>query len=524
MAGRPLLSRGDIPMALKVPAHKGKSPTKGGREWAAYLRLSKAIGGRELEGVERQERICRALAEKHGIDLRRVYTDNNLSAWKPDRKRPAWDRMLADIERGEIAGLLTVHGDRLMRHPDDCGALIKASDAGGGIAVLAPDDEYSADLRNPDVKAGLWEGSIRAWREVARTSRRVRDAVLDKRRQGIVSSRARMFGYAFTTTGTGHDRNVLSWTVDPVQAAIIREVARRLIAGEPHIAICRDLTTRGIRTADGYCFDITTMKNMIRLPRHGGEHVYQEADGKPRRFELLRPVDMPDGEPWPILDRATYDALHRYLATKGSGPCRRNHYLLSGVLTCGKCGGSVRGHGRYKARNQNVDRYACQRCFLSIIAEPVDDLVSKEVLKWYATVGSRLDVDNAPATDGELAAARADIARIGEAVTGLTAKLLQTKDQTGRPLYTWETISDDPAMRTMDRMLADARRRVAELDIPERTIIRAGANAQALWDSGDIDTRRNMVRTAVRVLTISPASKRGGIPCFDPDRITLKLK
>ncbi|MEU4496025.1 recombinase family protein [Streptomyces sp. NPDC023998] len=72
-------------------------------------------------GVERQERICRDVAERLGliVDEDQVFVDNNRSAWQRKRKRPGWEALLAEANQGRIRHVLTYHPDRLMRQPRD---------------------------------------------------------------------------------------------------------------------------------------------------------------------------------------------------------------------------------------------------------------------------------------------------------------------------------------------------------------------------------------------------------------------
>ncbi len=69
---------------------------------AVYVRISQDRGGAGL-GVDRQENECRALAERLGWRVIEVFGDNDLSAFS-GRRRPAYERMLHDIEAGRSRG------------------------------------------------------------------------------------------------------------------------------------------------------------------------------------------------------------------------------------------------------------------------------------------------------------------------------------------------------------------------------------------------------------------------------------
>src|SRR2546428_3359847 len=98
-----------------------------GVQAAVYVRISKDSTG-ERAGVERQEKECRALAKSKGWAVAAVYEDNDISAWS-GKKRPEYERMLADIRKGKIKAIVAWHLDRLTRSPkelesflDDCAA------------------------------------------------------------------------------------------------------------------------------------------------------------------------------------------------------------------------------------------------------------------------------------------------------------------------------------------------------------------------------------------------------------------
>jgi site-specific DNA recombinase len=82
---------------------------------ALYCRISQDGEGQGL-GVARQEADCRHLAERRGWDVVEVYIDNDLSAYS-GKARPAYQRLLADIEAGRVEAVVAWHPDRLHRSP-----------------------------------------------------------------------------------------------------------------------------------------------------------------------------------------------------------------------------------------------------------------------------------------------------------------------------------------------------------------------------------------------------------------------
>src|SRR5262249_43971078 len=150
-----------------------------------------------------------------------VYCDNSESAWQRNRKRKQWDRMLADIAAGKIGAIVTYHGDRMVRQPEDLETLIRLGDT-KGIRVVSPTG--SRDLDNKDDRASGGGSPPFACHESDRTSERKKSQFERMRRQGRVRSGGRGGrAYGFTTDGI---------TLIPAEVTIVQEAAMRVLGGE----------------------------------------------------------------------------------------------------------------------------------------------------------------------------------------------------------------------------------------------------------------------------------------------------
>lgn len=86
---------------------------------ALYTRVST-----DAQTTENQERELRAVAERSGWSVVRVYEDAGISGAKGRDKRPAFDRLLKDAARREFDMIAAWSVDRLGRSlPDLCGFL-----------------------------------------------------------------------------------------------------------------------------------------------------------------------------------------------------------------------------------------------------------------------------------------------------------------------------------------------------------------------------------------------------------------
>ncbi|MEO6988327.1 MAG: recombinase family protein, partial [Aquihabitans sp.] len=75
---------------------------------AIYARISSDDG--TALGVARQVEDCERLAVELGWEVAEVYVDNDVSAYS-GKKRPAFERMVADLRDGYRDGVLVYHLD-----------------------------------------------------------------------------------------------------------------------------------------------------------------------------------------------------------------------------------------------------------------------------------------------------------------------------------------------------------------------------------------------------------------------------
>ena len=87
-----------------------------------YCRISKDTEEKAL-GVARQEKLCRTLAEQHGLEVTEVLVDNDLSAYSRKR-RPGFEQLVEMLLAGGVDAIVTYHADRLYRRASDLERLV----------------------------------------------------------------------------------------------------------------------------------------------------------------------------------------------------------------------------------------------------------------------------------------------------------------------------------------------------------------------------------------------------------------
>jgi DNA invertase Pin-like site-specific DNA recombinase len=437
---------------------------------AVYCRMSLASMD-DTTKVDDQERLCRATAERLGWEVVEVYQDNNRSAWRHNRKRPAWDRMLADIEAGKINAIVVYHGDRLTRQPMDLEILIALSRtrgiklaSGTGVRDLNDDD----DQFTLGIEANVYR------KESAATSRRRKMQYERWRREGRVRPGGRGGrAYGFATDGV---------SLVAAEVAVIQDAARRVLAGESAGQIARDLTARGHHTPAGNPFTHGTLRKMLARPRYAGL--------------------MPDGvhpAAWPpVLDQETWEAVGAVLAAKAAGfsyTTNARRYLLSGIAKCSECGSGLQV--RVESRRTHLTGYGCVKHGCRKVQrsmELLDEYVITRVLKKLG------DPANPPGRVLENKGLAAELRM-------LTIERAATEERVRDPSRGGHVDALLDRLDAIDKRIAQLR----ELAAGNASARLLGAHAgitRPQWDALPLGTRRALV-AALFTVVVLPASKRG---------------
>src|SRR5574339_525091 len=195
---------------------------------ALYLRMSRDRTG-EAAGIDRQERECRALVEELGWSVVETYIDNDVSATKAKR-RTHYERMLRDIEAGDIDAIVVWHTDRLYRKATDLARLVDVCKQHntrvqavrvGHVDLTTPSGRLVAGLL---AQVATYEGEQKAdrWRLSYEQARRAGKHF---------GGGSRLFG--FTREGE----------IDPAEGDIVRSVVQGLLEGQSILALCDGLNS-----------------------------------------------------------------------------------------------------------------------------------------------------------------------------------------------------------------------------------------------------------------------------------------
>jgi len=445
-----------------------------------YVRISSDPSGKGL-GVARQEKASLKRAAELGWAVGKIYTDNDVSA-SSGKPRPAYRRLLADLEAGSADAVVVWDLDRLTRRPIEIEEFIDLADR-RDIALASVGGDFDLSTDNGRMFARI-KGAV-ARGEVERKSARQKAANDQRAEQGRPFMSRRAFGYA-----KGGLEVVES------EAAEFRRAVDELLAGASLRSIVRGLRERGVTTTAGNPWQPTELRRLLQNPRHAGLLVH--------RGVVVGPGN------WPaIIDEDTHRGVVAVLSDPARSKAGRpRRYLLTGLAHCGVCGGGI-----YGVTEPRGPLYYCEtRRHVARRAEAIDELVQGVIVARLAL------------PDASEAFARGDDKG--------RAKALRTEERGLRTRL--DGLAEAYAIGDIDRqaLRAGTQRIQSRLEqiAPELTALATtpdiaplltSDDVAAAWAQLDIERRRAVIETLVDV-TIQPAGR--GARSFNPEHVQIEWR
>ncbi len=216
--------------------------------------------------VERQERDCRELASSRGWTVVAVFVDNDVSAYRK-KPRPGYRSLLAALEDGEVDSVVAWHADRLHRSPTELERYIDVCEPRGVVTRTARAGEL--DLATASGRMVARQLGAVARYESEQTAIRTRAGKADAASRGAWSGDQRIYGYEVVPlTERALDSSALR--VVEVEAAVVRDAARRVLAGESLRSVARSLNEAGHATTRGRPWTGSALRKVLLRPATAG--------------------------------------------------------------------------------------------------------------------------------------------------------------------------------------------------------------------------------------------------------------
>lgn len=475
--------------------------TSTGERVALYARISQDPSGQAV-GVADQLENARTFARARGLTIVAEHSDNDISAFR-GAERPGYQKVLRLARDHKIDRVIVYHLTRMTRNRRERAEFIDAfhacrvnvSEAQGGDYDLST----AAGRTWVDIQGALatWESEIKSERITASAVRRARAG----RPSGDL-------GYGWEKHGTGA---TATWTEHPHEAAVVREIVDRLLAGETLRGVTESLNSRGEPAPRSSGWGKTAVKKLALRQSNIGIRVHHRGQPDEERFAGCWPA---------IVDRAKHDKVAALLTapvrqTNGAArPGARKHLLSWGIGECGICGGMLRAVTRRAGRGRALSLYICDSKAGCVgRSEPsVDELVKGVVIERV----SRPDALDWLMGDDD------EARQCSQRIDDLSRRLGEAADAFAEGAITAEQLRRITAQVRPELDEAEQRRRnaVVSLDISALRPL-AGPTASDYWDSISVPQRRAVLE-ALGIRVIIDRTRRG--PGFDPESVRIEWR
>jgi DNA invertase Pin-like site-specific DNA recombinase len=416
-----------------------------------------------------------------------VYEDVDISGFKRV-VRPSFDRLLQDLASGRVDGFIAYRVERVLRNWRDWVRMEDIREKHGGFCLTLDGNDSRTPTGRTQFELFVYMAKLESERISERTKRKHDDTA----RKGMPHRGGpRPYGYE-----QGHD------AIRESEAAFIREAVRRVLAGDNLTSICRWLREAGATTPSGNYWGTATLRHMLRLPHLAGIRTHHG--------------EQTQGTWEPIISMSDHKRVLTVLnARRPEKPGPWTHYLLSGIATCGGCGGAISGR---KAWRSGEPLYICQprpntdNCGrVSRLMTPVDAVVKRKLVEALAVHLPNLEV-------------------LGKG----ESRVLELEEMVAREEQALQDLNDACFVeRVIDRTeharlsavisgrLSAARKALADSLGRSRLAAITTGNVAEVWDVMGLEWRRTVLRETCGV-TIHPAGR--GNRTFNPDLVTLELR
>lgn len=282
-----------------------------------YVRISADPTGAAL-GVGRQEADARELCAKRGWTVVDVYCDNDRSAYDRRKSRPAYEAMLAAVRAREIDVIVAWHPDRLHRQTRELVRFIDLINDYGVHVETVSAGTYDLSTPSGRMNARI-VGSVAEY-ESEHKAERIRRKLAANAAEGRHHGGSRPYGW--------RDDRV---TLDPDEAAAVRDATARILAGETVKGIARALNAAGYTTSTGRPWRDVTAREMLLRPRNAGLRLHHgEVVGTGQWEPIVSPEDFYQVE-----------AILRNPARRTTPGRDGRVHLLSTIARCGVCNSKI---------------------------------------------------------------------------------------------------------------------------------------------------------------------------------------
>ncbi len=316
-----------------------------------YIRLSREdlkIG--ESESISNQRTFLKSWVEEQGYELVDTYVDDGFSG--TNFERPAFQRMLEDIESGKINMVVTKDLSRLGRDYIGTGEFIERYFPQRKVRYVAITDgiDTAFDSSNNDIAPFKAVFNDMYAKDI---SKKIRTALRTKQKEGLWVGGCPPLGYMIDP----NDKNHL--VPDPEEDWIVKKIFDLALQGKTTFQIRTILTeeqvptrailkgsrdrriSRATSSKDGI-WGTKTIKCILQNQLYTGDMVQNRRSKVSYKIKKIVSNDKKD---WIIVEntheslvsKKDFDLIQRMLPKNSTRPTKKEYRLLDGLLYCYEC-------------------------------------------------------------------------------------------------------------------------------------------------------------------------------------------
>lgn len=319
---------------------------------ALYTRVSTDMQVEHGESMDTQKEKLLEHA-RHNNLAPELYEDPGYSA--KDMQRPALLRLLSDIRDKKVRSLTVNKIDRLTRNIRDLLHLMELFEE--------YDIVFKSLTQQIDTSTPIGRMLLRLLVEFAQmeremTSERVGEDMRHRAKSGKWNGGVIPYGFGVV------DKQLVE---EPSESAIINLIFNKYVERESLRAVTHWLNTNNYRTRNSATWATSSVRRVLTNPTYIGKACYnRRVSAKSGKKMKARPKSqwiIVDGLHKGIVGEETFNTAQDILKQQYKVPRRKfSEYLLSGLLRCGYCGGSMNGYGQQRIRKSKVDHYFYYNC------------------------------------------------------------------------------------------------------------------------------------------------------------------
>lgn len=344
-----------------------------------YVRLSKEDGDKtESDSIQNQKKIIDnhiQYLRDQGEAIRSVtvYSDDGYAGGNFDR--PAYQRMIRDLEAGKINGVIFKDNSRLGRNYPELGRLMEDYFPQMGVRVISVLNNLDS-VRDPRgyCSAIVSFSNIVNDDYIRQLSLKIKSTLGMKRARGEFIGNYAPYGYVKSAA----DRHRLE--IDPEAAEIVRMIFRWYANGSSASGIVKQLNALGIMPPSVYkaskgckgfathssggvkqgVWALTTVNTILRDEVYIGNLIQGKCKSTSYRSKKMVRTDesewfVTEGAHDAIISDEQFTLVHDRMARHPrAAPRQTASHLLSGFIRCAHCGSRMN-----RCISQGVPRYRC---------------------------------------------------------------------------------------------------------------------------------------------------------------------